>query len=455
MPRLRLRLPTTSWYSEKTMLVANRSIELALVCDVSGRLTVVLHDALGLTRQRMPETIYNLIEPGSRTRAEQLLARLHKNGSVFEYELKVQLLEKGVPMLFAGAYTGNGYCIIGTFANTAFGLMEVLEELMQINNNQLNSLRTVMQQQSNAAKVARERATTYFDEVQQLNSDLLNTQRELARQNILLSNTLEDLEQAHNHLTEQRDEIERMNAELRRSNDEFQQFAFVASHELQVPLRRIRSFVDLLAEHYQPLLDEKGERWLGYIVKNASDMQQLVNDILSYARVETRGQTIVHVSLASIIDYTQRTLASTLAASGGQITRDELPTVWSDAQQLSQLFANLAENALLYRSEAPPHIHVSAQRLGTEWQIAVRDNGIGIAPEHHQAVFEMLRRINPDPKHPGNGIGLAICRQIVRRNGGRIWVESQLGAGSTFYFTLPDQQGGAHDTSNPSSNGTA
>lgn len=300
------------------------------MCDVSGRLTVVLHDALGLTKQRMPETIYNLIEPGSRTRAEQLLARLHKNGSVFEYELKVQLLGKSVPMLFAGAYTGNGYCIIGTFANTAFGLMEVLEELMQINNNQLNSLRTVMQQ-SNAARVARERATTYFDEIQQLNSDLLNTQRELARQNILLTNTLEELEQAHYHLSEQRDEIERMNAELRRSNDEFQQFAFVASHELQAPLRRIRSFVDLLAEHYQPLLDEKGERWLGYIVKNASDMQQLVNDILAYARVETRDQAIARVSLAAIVDYTQRTLASTLAASGGQITRDELPTVWSDA----------------------------------------------------------------------------------------------------------------------------
>ena len=429
------------------MLVANRSIELALVCDITGRLNVVLHDALGLTSQRMPETIYNLIEPGSRTRAEQLLARLHAQGSVFEYELNVQLLEKSTPMRFAGAYTGNGYCIIGTFANTAFGLMEVLEELMQINNNQLNSLRTVMQQQSNAARIARERATTYFDEIQQLNSDLLQTQRELARQNQRLSKTLDELEQVHAQLTQQRDENERINAELQRSNDEFQQFAFVASHELQAPLRSVRSFAELLAQHCQPLLDEKGERWLSHIIKNASDLQQLVTDILTYARVETRGHTFAPVSLASIVDYTQRTVATTISESGGQITREELPTVQSDAQQLTQLFANLVGNALLYRGEAPPHIHVSAQRLATEWQIAVRDNGVGIAPEHHQAVFEMLRRVNPDAQHPGNGIGLAICRQIVRRHGGRIWVESQLGAGSTFYFTLPDHADGAQITS--------
>ncbi|MBX5493057.1 MAG: CHASE3 domain-containing protein [Chloroflexi bacterium] len=226
--------------------------------------------------------------------------------------------------------------------------------------------------------------------------------------------------------------------ELARSNADLEQFAYVASHDLQEPLRVIVSYIQLLERRYKNQLDARADKYLAYVVDAGRRMQTLINDLLTYSRVGRRGDQIAPTDTTAVLGRVLANLGAALRDSGATVTHDPLPTVAADETQLGQLFQNLIGNALKFRSDAPPRIHVSAAQRDGEWLFAVRDNGIGIAPEYAERIFVIFQRLHTREEYPGTGIGLAICKKIVERHGGRIWVESTPGAGSTFYFTLPD-----------------
>ncbi|HEX6631548.1 MAG TPA: PAS domain S-box protein [Gemmatimonadaceae bacterium] len=236
--------------------------------------------------------------------------------------------------------------------------------------------------------------------------------------------------------------LARQAAELARSNAELERFAYVASHDLQEPLRMVASYSQLLARHYQGRLDEKADRWIGYAVDGARRMQALINDLLALSRVGTHGRPFAPTDCGEVLARALGSLAPAIAAGDVRITSDPLPVVLGDATQLEQVFQNLVGNAIKFRRpEVPCEVHVGAERTtdaGRDaWLLTVRDNGIGLDMAYAEQVFTMFQRLHTREEYAGTGIGLAICRKIVERHGGRIWVESTPGAGASFHFTLP------------------
>ena len=238
-------------------------------------------------------------------------------------------------------------------------------------------------------------------------------------------------------LVEARQALERSVAELARSNAELQQFAFVASHDLQEPLRMVASYTQLLAKRYKGKLDADADEFVGYAVDGANRMRQLIQDLLAYSRVNAEEESFEPTSVEAIVDAALRNVQGTIEESQAMVTRDPLSTVRGNEKQLLQLFQNLLSNALKFRGEQSPCVHVSAKRHDHEWLFSVRDNGIGIDPQYADRIFIVFQRLHTIAEYPGTGIGLAICKKIVERHGGRMWVESQLGKGATFYFTIP------------------
>lgn len=231
--------------------------------------------------------------------------------------------------------------------------------------------------------------------------------------------------------------LEERAQELARSNADLEQFANVASHDLQEPLRMVASYTQLLARRYGGQLDERADRWIGYAVDGANRMQTLINDLLEYSRVGTRGGELSPVSTQAALDAALANLRIAIRESGAVVTQTPLPMVRGDGTQLGQLFQNLLGNAIKFRAAQAPEIVVSARRDGEEWIFSVQDNGIGIAPEFAERIFIIFQRLHERERYPGTGIGLAICKRIVERHGGRIWLENAPGRGCTFFFTLP------------------
>jgi PAS domain S-box-containing protein len=237
-------------------------------------------------------------------------------------------------------------------------------------------------------------------------------------------------------LEERNQELGRSVLELKRSNEELEQFAYVASHDLQEPLRMVGNYTQLLARHYQGQLDEEADEFIGYAVEGAQRMQTLINDLLLFSRVGTRGQAFQPVDMNEVVDTALKDLSIAIEESGSKVTRDELPYVLGDKSQLHQLTLNLVGNAIKFRGADAPVIHISAESDGDDWRLVVSDNGIGIAPEHQQRIFVIFQRLHSRTEYEGTGIGLAVCKRIVERHGGRIAVESAPGQGSRFSFTL-------------------
>lgn len=225
--------------------------------------------------------------------------------------------------------------------------------------------------------------------------------------------------------------------ELARSNAELEQFAYVSSHDLQEPLRMIGSYLQLLERRYKGQLDDKADKYIYYAVDGASRMQNLIDDLLTFSRVTTRAKELGPTDCEAIYDRVVSTLTVSIKENDAEITHDPLPEVIADDVQIGQVFQNLISNALKFRGDENPKIHISARRDDNQWLFSVKDNGIGIDPKHAERIFEVFKRLHKRREYPGTGIGLSICKKIVERHGGSIWVESQLGEGSTFYFTLP------------------
>jgi len=204
-------------------------------------------------------------------------------------------------------------------------------------------------------------------------------------------------------------------------------FAYVASHDLQEPLRMVSSYTQLLARRYQGQLDATADKYIHYAVDGAGRMQSLIEDLLAYSRVGTRAQGFAPADCTAVLGQALANLKAAIEQSGAVVTHDALPVVVHDQSLLVQLFQNLIGNAIKFHVAAPPRVHVSAEQKGGEWVVAVRDNGIGIDPQYAERIFTIFRRLHTNEEYAGTGIGLAICKKIVERRGGRIWVESQPG----------------------------
>ncbi|HET9956308.1 MAG TPA: PAS domain S-box protein, partial [Polyangiaceae bacterium] len=231
-------------------------------------------------------------------------------------------------------------------------------------------------------------------------------------------------------------ELKRRDAELQRSNAELEQFAYVASHDLQEPLRMVANYTELLAERYRGRLDEKADKYIHYASEGARRMQQLVRDLLAFSRVGSQGKPLYPVSAKGVLQSVIDSLQPLIQSTGAQIEVEPLPTVLADETQLRQLFQNLLGNSLKFRSKAAPRVRVSCRHLGDRYQFSVSDNGIGIDMQYSERVFQMFQRLHDRSEYEGSGIGLAIAKRIVERHGGRIWIESELDRGTTIHFTL-------------------
>jgi len=252
-----------------------------------------------------------------------------------------------------------------------------------------------------------------------------------------LSRAFDDMVERIQAVTASRDELDRTRRDLERSNLELEQFASVASHDLQEPLRTVTSFVQLLARRCQGQLDEQAEEYIGFAVDGARRMKRLIEDLLVYSRAGGPAQSPEPVDCEAALDDVLAGVSQVTEETGARVSRDPLPAVLAAPVPIRQLLRNLISNALKYRGEAPPEVHVSATREDTTWRFTVRDNGIGIAPEHAEQVFVLFQRLHGVGEYPGTGIGLAVCKRIVERFDGRIWVESAPGEGAAFHFTLP------------------
>jgi signal transduction histidine kinase len=265
--------------------------------------------------------------------------------------------------------------------------------------------------------------------LQQEISNRCAVEKALQEQNLLLQQEISNRQRAESALL-------KSNQELARSNAELEQFAYVASHDLQAPLATIASYAQLLEKRYKDQLDSQAIKFIGNIVQGCTRMQTLIDDLLEYSRVGRSRKPFLLTDCNQAVQQGIANLQGAIRDTQAVVTYDELPAVMGDISQLVQLFQNLLSNAIKYRHDAPPAVHITAYKQEENWLFSVSDNGIGIAPQHQERIFQIFQRLHTQREYSGTGIGLAICQKIVERHGGYIWVESELGQGSTFHFTL-------------------
>ena len=230
-------------------------------------------------------------------------------------------------------------------------------------------------------------------------------------------------------------------AELARSNVELQQFAYIASHDLQEPLRAISGFTELLVKRYHGKIDEKADTYIDFITEGTTRMQQMIQDLLAYSRVQTQGHEFVRIDSNTSLDLALSDLQIATKEHNAIITNDQLPSIFADQEQITKMFQNLIGNAIkFHKPGVVPKVHISAKQDKNNWIFSVSDNGIGINQQYADRIFKIFQRLHTRDEYPGTGIGLAICKRIAEQHGGTIWIESVPGSGSTFYFTIPKRK---------------
>ena len=243
----------------------------------------------------------------------------------------------------------------------------------------------------------------------------------------------EELQKHEKHLEEM---VMQRTEELTRSNKELEMFAYITSHDLQEPLRMITSYLQLIEKRYMDILDDDGREFIAFAVEGAKRMQTLINDLLKYSRVDTKGKTFSRVDCNKVISDILNNLEIAIEESKAAITHDPMPTVYGDETQLRQLFQNLVGNAIKFRGKQHPKIHIGVESVNNNWKFTVQDNGIGIESKYFERIFQVFQRLHGRNEYSGNGIGLAVCKKIVERHGGKISVDSTPGEGTTFIFTI-------------------
>ena len=256
----------------------------------------------------------------------------------------------------------------------------------------------------------------------------------------VLEKTVSELEKENQKRRKTEDKLNQTMADLSRSNADLEQFAYVVSHDLQEPLRKITSYLLLLKEEHQELLNQDAGKYIETAVNGANRMKAMIGDLLQLSRVGTRMSPRQKVNSGTVLKEVLRNIDLTIRETQSRITIGELPSVYVDPLQMEHLFSNLIGNAIKYRGEAVPEIRISAIHETSYWRFSVKDNGIGIDPKYFDKIFQIFQRLHSRTEYDGTGIGLAICRKIVERFGGSIWVQSKSGEGSEFFFTIPDQE---------------
>ena len=249
------------------------------------------------------------------------------------------------------------------------------------------------------------------------------------------------IEEQNQEQTRAEEQLRTLLAEVERSNRDLEQFAYVASHDLQEPLRMVSSYTQLLEKRYRDKLDDDAREFMNYTVDGARRMQRLINDLLEFSRVSTRGKQLEPVDANEVLGTVRANLSAAIEDAGALVTNEELPTLMADPTQLGQLLQNLVGNAIKFSGAESPRVHVAACERNGEWVFMVKDNGIGIDPEYFVRIFVIFQRLHATADYPGTGIGLAVCKRIVERHRGRIWVESEPGNGATFSFSIPKSIG--------------
>ena len=247
---------------------------------------------------------------------------------------------------------------------------------------------------------------------------------------------MQDAEEARQSAEKANENLKILMVELKRSNEELEQFAYVASHDLQEPLRMVSSYTQLLERRYKDRLDDDAHDFINYAVDGANRMQRLINDLLSFSRITARGGEFKTTDLNPILGQTLVNLQQRINDTHAIIVNDELPTLAVDAGQITRLFQNLLDNGTKFQVDEAPRIHITVKEQDSDWLFCFRDNGIGIDPQYKDRIFVIFQRLHSKTDFPGTGIGLAVCKRIVERHGGKIWVESELGKGTSFYFTI-------------------
>jgi light-regulated signal transduction histidine kinase (bacteriophytochrome) len=249
----------------------------------------------------------------------------------------------------------------------------------------------------------------------------------------------QSIKETNNTLEKLTEDLKEANKKLQGSNEQLKEFAYVASHDLQEPLRMISHFLQLLEKRYQDKLDKDAKEFIFYAVDGAERMKQLINDLLTYSRIESQGRPLQEIDMQEPLNWALSNLQRAIEAKEAKIFVQPLPHIKGDSTQMGMLWQNLIENALRYHQpQRPLKIHIGFVREENTLKFLIKDNGIGIDPQFHQRIFKIFQRLHSQEEYEGTGVGLAVCKKIVDRHGGRMWVESELDQGSTFYFTVPN-----------------
>ena len=251
---------------------------------------------------------------------------------------------------------------------------------------------------------------------------------------------IQDITQRKNmekELARKTKQLKKKNKQLAKSNKDLQQFAYVASHDLQEPLRTVSNFIQLLQKRYQDKLDKDANEFINYAVNGVNRMRDLINDLLLLSRIKTRGKPFEEVDMNVVLNNVMSDLRNSIKEKNATITNDPLPEIIADRTQMRTILQNLISNALKFHGETPPRVHISGETKEKEWIFSVKDNGIGIDPQYFDRIFEIFQRLHTREEYDGTGIGLALCKKIIQRHKGKIWVESEENKGSTFYFSIP------------------
>ena len=308
--------------------------------------------------------------------------------------------------------------------NQLWGLL-IAHECSQTRKWQLQEV-DFLQQLATQVAIAIKQAIL-FEQLQQTNQALEEAKANLEQR---VSDRTKALKKANRKLLN-------LNRELTRSNHELEQFGYIVSHDLREPLRMVTSFTKLLSQRYADRLDQEANKIIGYAVEGATRMEDLINDLLVYSRVGSQGQQFESLNSEELLDQALSNLRLAIHEVHAHIRKEPLPVILGDRTQLVQVWQNLIANALKYHGQEVPIIEIGATAELEQWLFWVKDNGIGIAPKYNQRIFQIFQRLHTRQEYPGTGTGLAICYKIIERHGGKIWVESELGQGATFYFTLP------------------
>ncbi|MBE9183709.1 response regulator [Microcoleus sp. LEGE 07076] len=362
------------------------------------------------------------------------------NGYEVCQHLKSEAKTREIPVIFISAKDEvfdkvNAFAVGAVdYISKPFQFEEVLariESHLTLRNlqKQLKEQNVVLQEEI-SSRLAVEKVLHEKNQIlQQEISNRLAVEKALQDQNLLLQKEIANRQRAESALL-------KSNQELARSNAELEQFAYVASHDLQAPLATIASYAQLLEKRYKDQLDSQASKFIGNIVQGCTRMQTLIDDLLEYSRVGRSQKAFQPTDCNHAVQHAIANLQGAICDSQAVVTYSELPSVIGDISQLVQLFQNLVSNAIKYCHDVPPVVHITAAKQKENWLFSVSDNGIGIARQHQERIFQIFQRLHTPREYSGTGIGLAICQKIVQRHGGCIWVESQPGQGSTFHFTL-------------------